>query len=96
MKTTSSLNKSKLIFNLAFTEDEAQRMHYALRRHADTCRKKYRQGFRLIHNPGRKPNKYVPIDKWGLPFDTSIPWVKTEYDDEMYNHEINSVKRETP
>ena len=71
-------------------------MHYALRRHAETCRKKYRQGFRLIHNPGRKPNKYVPIDKWGLPFDTPIAWVKTEYDDELYNNEINSVKRETP
>ena len=88
--------KLKLIIYLAFTEDEAQRMHYALRRHAETCRKKYRQGFRLIHNPGRKPNKYVPIDKWGLPFDTPIAWVKTEYDDELYNNEINSVKRETP
>jgi len=67
-----------------FTEEEAQRMHYAMRRHADTCRKKYKTGFRLIHNPGRKPNKYVPIEKWGLPFDTPIVFVKTEYDDELH------------
>ena len=59
-------------------------MHYAMRRHADTCRKKYKTGFRLIHNPGRKPNKYVPIEKWGLPFDTPIIFVKTEYDDELH------------
>ena len=68
---------------LEFTEEEAQRMHYALRRHADTCRKKYKQGFRLIHNPGKKPNKYVPIERWGLAFDHPIEYIKTEYDDEQ-------------
>ena len=33
-------------------DENVAKVKYALRRHAQTCREKYNQGWRLIHNPG--------------------------------------------
>ena len=33
-------------------DEKVATVKYALRRHAQTCREKYNQGWRLIHNPG--------------------------------------------
>ena len=33
-------------------DENIAKVKYALRRHAQTCREKFQQGWRLIHNPG--------------------------------------------
>ena len=38
-------------------DENIAKVKYALRRHAQTCREKFQQGWRLIHNPGMISNR---------------------------------------